>query len=122
MPPHQLKHREIPAVSCSPLNSGVGIVATQTSTSIRRNPALAESAQCPLQKPTSRRFGTMSAILQRADKLGGIPFVRFVPLFCREQMQQTERYSITSSALASNVCGTARPSALAVLRLITSSY
>ena len=31
-------------------------------------------------------------------------------------------YSITSSARASKVCGTAIPSALAVLRLITSSY
>jgi hypothetical protein len=30
-------------------------------------------------------------------------------------------YSITSSARASNVGGTSRPSALAVLRLITSS-
>jgi hypothetical protein len=31
-------------------------------------------------------------------------------------------YSITSSARASSVGGTSRPSALAVLRLITSSY
>src|SRR5262249_21199909 len=31
-------------------------------------------------------------------------------------------HSITSSARASNVTGTSRPSALAVLRLITSSY
>jgi hypothetical protein len=31
-------------------------------------------------------------------------------------------YSITSSAVASSVAGTVRPSALAVLRLITSSY
>src|SRR5262245_18442864 len=31
-------------------------------------------------------------------------------------------YSITSSARASNEAGTVRPSALAVLRLITSSY
>src|SRR6476646_3146045 len=34
----------------------------------------------------------------------------------------TRRYSITSSARASNEGGTVRPSALAVLRLITSSY
>ena len=39
----------------------------------------------------------------------------------REQPQQTDRYSITSSARASSVGGTSRPSALAVLRLITSS-
>jgi hypothetical protein len=42
----------------------------------------------------------------------------------REQMQQTNvrqcDYSITSSAVASSVGGTVRPSALAVLRLITN--
>ena len=32
-----------------------------------------------------------------------------------------DRYSITSSAVASSVGGTARPSAFAVLRLMTSS-
>ena len=46
---------------------------------------------------------------------------------CREQMQQPclgkrQSYSITSSARASKVGGTSRPSAFAVLRLITSSY
>jgi hypothetical protein len=35
---------------------------------------------------------------------------------------QFSRYSITSSARANNVSGTARPSALAALRLITTSY
>jgi hypothetical protein len=43
----------------------------------------------------------------------------------REQMQQrgyrNRRYSITSSARASTDAGKSRPSALAVLRLITSS-
>ena len=34
----------------------------------------------------------------------------------------TSHYSITSSARASSVGGTSRPSALAVLRLMTSSY
>src|SRR4051794_28650822 len=34
----------------------------------------------------------------------------------------TARHSITSSARASTLAGTSRPSALAVLRLITSSY
>ncbi len=38
----------------------------------------------------------------------------------RERAQK--RYSITSSAVASRVGGTVRPSDLAVLRLITSSY
>jgi hypothetical protein len=40
----------------------------------------------------------------------------------REQSQQGNPYSITSSAVASRVAGTVRPSVLAVLRLITSSY
>ena len=36
--------------------------------------------------------------------------------------QQKATYSITSSARASSVGGTSRPSAFAVLRLMTSSY
>jgi hypothetical protein len=45
----------------------------------------------------------------------------------REHLQQnctykTPPYSITSSARASTVVGISRPSALAVLRLMTSSY
>ncbi len=44
----------------------------------------------------------------------------------REQMQQPNvpmhGYSITSSARASSVCGTPRPSVFAVFKLITSSY
>src|SRR5262245_1774222 len=40
----------------------------------------------------------------------------------REQVQQQRSYSLTSSALASSVGGTTRPSAFAVLRLMTSSY
>src|SRR6516165_11483859 len=37
-------------------------------------------------------------------------------------MQQSRGYSIVSSVVASSVAGTSRPSAFAVLRLITSSY
>jgi len=44
----------------------------------------------------------------------------------REQVQQPhlrkQRYSITSSARATRLSGTVRPSAFAVFRLITSSY
>ena len=39
-----------------------------------------------------------------------------------EQTQQRSPYSITSSARASSVAGTSRPSALPVLRLMTVSY
>src|SRR5262249_60951079 len=45
---------------------------------------------------------------------------------CRSAAEQCDElaalHSITSSARASNVAGTARPSAFARLRLITSSY
>src|SRR5262249_41862385 len=66
----------------------------------------------------------------------GLVDVRFAPkatevLRCREvprsaitgceQSQQGSAYSITSSARASSIGGTSRPSALAVLRSITSS-
>ena len=47
------------------------------------------------------------------------------PCHCRTAEQRDELapfHSITSSALASSACGTVRPSAFAVLRLMTSSY
>src|SRR4051812_48659875 len=72
------------------------------------------------------RFGSLG------DILGSPPHVRLAPDNDRKsghrrcQQSATRRhqpdYSITSSARASNVGGTVRPSALAVLRLITSSY
>src|SRR5262249_39736962 len=43
-------------------------------------------------------------------------------LYCVGSRSNGRRYSITSSAVESSVGGTSRPSALAVLRLITSSY
>ena len=42
-------------------------------------------------------------------------------LLTRALQQNGHCYSITSLAVASSDCGTSRPSALAVLRLITSS-
>ena len=42
--------------------------------------------------------------------------------FCRVVSILSFAHSITSSARASNECGTSRPSAFAVLRLIASSY
>ena len=47
---------------------------------------------------------------------------RKVPLSAVSRCSKQKRYSITSSARASTLCGTLRPSALAVLRLITRSY
>jgi len=42
--------------------------------------------------------------------------------FRHQSLTTAKLHSITSSARASNDCGTSRPSVLAVLRLITSSY
>ena len=50
------------------------------------------------------------------DQIADVSSLRF------RARRRHETYSITSSARASNVGGTVRPSALAVLRLITSSY
>ena len=58
------------------------------------------------------RFGS------KADMCSAIGDVRFVP---KADISE-QAYSITSSARPINVFGTLRPSALAVLRLITNSY
>ena len=63
--------------------------------------------KCPLCINTDRKFWALG--LSRCANSG-----------C-EQSQQGSPYSITSSARASSVGGTVRPSALAVLRLIKSS-
>jgi hypothetical protein len=47
---------------------------------------------------------------------------RRVPQAAVSKCNKLHRYSITSSARASSVVGTLRPSALAVLRLIASRY
>src|SRR5439155_2024889 len=49
-------------------------------------------------------------------------YVAFVPKAAVSNRSKAAPYSITSSARASSVSGTVRPSALAVLRLITRSY
>ena len=85
-------------------------------------------------------FGNNDALENAAvnvDILGGLRDVRFTsksghwnslakrPLCAKSRhsaLQQKRCYSITSSARASNVGGTSSPRALAVFRLITSSY
>src|SRR5262249_34981940 len=57
----------------------------------------------------------MSALPPKADMCGATRDVRLGP-------KADTKFSITSSARAISVGGTVRPSALAVLRLITSSY
>ena len=55
----------------------------------------------------------MSAFPPKADMCGALAYVCFVP------RADIVAYSITSSACASSVGGISRPSALAVLRLMT---
>ena len=59
----------------------------------------------------------MSALPPKADMCSALGDVRLVPI-----ADIAPSHSITSSARASSEGGTVRPSALAVLRLITSSY
>ena len=65
------------------------------------------------QKRTFAVQKGMSALPPIADMCSAKTNVRFVP--------KADIYSITSSAMESTLDGTVRPSALAVLRLITSS-
>jgi hypothetical protein len=66
---------------------------------------------CPLHDRSSLESGSSSAfLLCRRSAISGC-----------EQSQQTRSYSITSSAVASRVDGTVRPSAFAFLRLMMNS-
>ena len=72
--------------------------------------ALGQKQTCAVQK-------VKSALPPKADMCSATRYVRLVP-----KADIASIYSITSSACASMDVGTARPSALAVLRLSTSSY
>jgi hypothetical protein len=81
------------------------------------------------EKGHSRRFDhvrSMSALARFADLTQSARDVREVPepdmSTCSKRCARMRGYSITSSARASTVVGISRPSALAVLRLITNSY
>ena len=63
----------------------------------------------------------MSALPPKADIGTQSWNVRFVPKADIPRCGEERRYSITSSAVASNVGGTSMPSAFAVFRLITKS-
>src|SRR5262249_60795396 len=67
------------------------------------------------QKQTLQRILVMSALPPKADIGGACRDVRYVP------KADIAPHSIISSARADNVGGTSMPSALAVLRLMTSS-
>ena len=90
--------------------------------------ALGQKQTCALQNPMSALppIATakadmpqmvMSALPPKADMCSANRHVCFGPIADIPYF-----HSITSLALASNVGGTLRPSALAVLRLITNSY
>jgi len=76
------------------------------------------------------RFGSKADILHRSADVRFTPKSRHwnsvaeCPLCAKSGHMQCSKfgaYSITSSAATCRVCGTVRPSALAVLRLITKS-
>ena len=74
------------------------------------------------QKRTSKRVRVMSAIPPKADIGTQSCDVRFVPKADILHCSIERRYSITSSAVASSVGGTVRPSALAVFAFIAKLY
>ena len=73
------------------------------------------------QKPTLQCVCAMSALPPKADIAERDRHVRFVPKADKVQCSKMYRYSIISSASAERLGGTSMPSALAVLRLMTSS-
>src|SRR5215468_1052749 len=73
------------------------------------------------QKQTYAAHNGMSALHPIADMCGAATNVRYGPKADSCSAAKFHFYSITSSARASSDGGTVRPSALAVLRLITSS-
>ena len=79
-----------------------------------RRKSSAPNLQCPMS--------VVSPLTPRLSVSADIPVRQQSASSGREQVQQSRGYSIVSSAVASSVAGTSRPSAFAVLRLITSSY
>src|SRR6516164_4959777 len=72
------------------------------------------------QKQTSEHVGVMSALPPKADIAERDWHVRYVAIEDIVRCVKIRRYSITSSARASNDGGTRRPSACAAFRLSTS--
>jgi hypothetical protein len=73
------------------------------------------------QKQTSTHVHVMSALPPKADIETQSRDVRFVPKADVSSRSKTARYSITLSAVTSNLSGILSPSALAVFRFITNS-
>jgi hypothetical protein len=80
--------------------------------------AVTSATRCHQSESRKREYCAiqpMSALTPKADMCSATRDVRFVP------KADMRRYSITSSAMARMPDGMAKPSALAVLRLMTSS-
>ena len=73
------------------------------------------------QKQTWKLVRVMSALPPKADIGYGCRDVRFVPKADVSSRSKAADYSITSSAIAISPGGKVRPSAFAVLRLMTNS-
>src|SRR5262249_17778998 len=102
------RNDELAPSHCLPRGSALGIVSAQ--------PSVLEGPMSALgQKQTYAAHQPMSALPLKADMCGATKDVRFGP------KADIRVYSITSSARVSRVGGTLSSSALAVLRLITSS-
>ena len=72
-----------------------------------------------MRKSHSEHFST--AVPQKADVVLNSANGSFVPKAAVSNRSKQHLYSITSSAAASSLSGTVRPSAFAVLRLMASS-
>jgi hypothetical protein len=108
------------------------MLSAQMSTWIGAETAFAtatrDARRCPNRVKTgkSRSEQMFSGLPPKADLTADIVDVSQVPkpdsCSAANEVHKLDAYSITSSARASTLAGMSRPSALAVLRLITSSY
>jgi len=83
-------------------------------------PPMAQMGQ--KRRSQSERGSRACPLCSDSDRVGASQRSAALCQLRRNASQQTEPYSITSSARASSIGGTSRPSALAVLRLMTNSY
>ena len=140
-PVHQIgpqSRRQSPHTPCAPLVRTDALTVTWQKADRYKRSAPTSSSHTPWPNPHSA-CGTAAAPLPAISCLGAFrpPAARArgevrhcrQPKTCTKaavsrcsNMMRRRRYSITSSARASSVGGMSRPSALAVLRLITSSY
>ena len=138
-PVHQIgpqSRRQSPHTPCASLVRTDALTLTWQKADRHKRSAPTSSSHTPWPNPHSA-CGTAAAPLPAISCLGAFrpPAARArgevrhcrQPKTCTQpavsnRSKRGDRYSITSSARASSVGGTSRPSAFAVLRLMTSSY